>query len=264
MAPVIAPQAVPRQDALVTISAATWRPQPIALLARPIAAAAVAGFTMGALIGGLGGRLAMLVLRLTSDPSLHGVETDDGFTIGVISSQTTFLIVITAVFGAVGGLVYVVVRTWLPSGRRAPAYGALSGVVGGSLVIHPDGLDFTVLDPLWLAIVMFIAIPAGYGFAVAALVERWLRTTSTAFSRAWQVGLVLVGLILVLLPIALRGGQGLIVVLVIVLAIAVVRRSPAAVYFLGSPPVVWLGRIGLLGIGVYAGVSLVSDVIDIL
>jgi hypothetical protein len=31
-----------------------------------------AGFFAGVLIGGVGGRLAMLALRVTSDPSLHG------------------------------------------------------------------------------------------------------------------------------------------------------------------------------------------------
>jgi hypothetical protein len=51
-----------------------------------------AGFLAGVLIGGVGGRLAMLALRLTSDPSLHGVSTDDGFTIGRLSLQTLFLL----------------------------------------------------------------------------------------------------------------------------------------------------------------------------
>jgi hypothetical protein len=47
-----------------------------------------AGFLAGVLIGGVGGRLAMLALRLTSGPSLHGVSTDDGFTIGRVSLQS--------------------------------------------------------------------------------------------------------------------------------------------------------------------------------
>jgi hypothetical protein len=40
----------------------------------------------------VGGRLAMLLLRLTSDPVLRGVSTDDGFTIGRFSAQTIFLL----------------------------------------------------------------------------------------------------------------------------------------------------------------------------
>jgi hypothetical protein len=58
-----------------------------------------AGFFAGVLIGEVGGRLAMLALRLTSDPSLHGVSTDDGFTIGRVSLQTLFLLGVTAGLG---------------------------------------------------------------------------------------------------------------------------------------------------------------------
>jgi hypothetical protein len=68
-----------------------------------VAMGGVAGLATGSLVGGVGGRIAMLILRVTSDPSLHGLESDDGFTIGVVSSQTTFLLVLTAVLGAIGG-----------------------------------------------------------------------------------------------------------------------------------------------------------------
>ena len=43
---------------------------------------AVAGIPLGVLVGGIVGRVAMLVLRLTSPDSVRGVESDDGFTIG--------------------------------------------------------------------------------------------------------------------------------------------------------------------------------------
>jgi len=81
----------------------------------------------------------MLILRLTSDPSLHGLETDDGFTIGVISTETFFLVIITAITGVFGGLVYVGVRSWLPHRARSWLFGTLTGLVGGALVIRPDG-----------------------------------------------------------------------------------------------------------------------------
>src|SRR5580765_8982665 len=74
-----------------------------------------AGFLAGVVIGGVGGRLAMLMLRLTSDPSLHGVSTDDGFTIGRVSLETLFLLGVTAGLGMAGGLFYLVVRRWIPS-----------------------------------------------------------------------------------------------------------------------------------------------------
>jgi hypothetical protein len=65
--------------------------------------------------------------------------------------------------------VYVIVRAWLPGRGRPWLFGGLTGLVGGSLVIHPDGVDFTLLEPLWLAIVLFVLLPAAYGLAVASL-----------------------------------------------------------------------------------------------
>ena len=51
-------------------------------LGRWILLGAGAGAISGALIGGVGGRIAMLVLRLTSSDLLRGAITDDGFEIG--------------------------------------------------------------------------------------------------------------------------------------------------------------------------------------
>lgn len=56
----------------------------------------------------------MFVLRLTSDPALHGTQTDDDFTIGVISIATFFLLTATAFAGSLGGVLYLVARRWIP------------------------------------------------------------------------------------------------------------------------------------------------------
>ncbi|HYF10911.1 MAG TPA: hypothetical protein VEC09_01265, partial [Actinomycetota bacterium] len=90
------------------------------LLAGPrrLAVASAAGAAAGFVIGGIAGRLAMLVLRLTSDPSLHGLPTDDDFTIGVVSGETAFLLIASAVIGAAGGVVYLAIRSWLPERMR--------------------------------------------------------------------------------------------------------------------------------------------------
>lgn len=52
--------------------------------------ALLVGLVTGLLIGGVGGRLAMFVLRLTSSETLHGLETDDGFIVGSFTSDTFF------------------------------------------------------------------------------------------------------------------------------------------------------------------------------
>ena len=54
-------------------------------VARLVLTGTAAGALAGAVVGGLGGRLVMLVLRLTSDPIVLGTTSDDGFEIGRFS-----------------------------------------------------------------------------------------------------------------------------------------------------------------------------------
>lgn len=72
----------------------------------------------------------MLLLRVTSDPALHGVSTDDGFTIGRVSSATLFLLGVIAALGMAGGLFYLAVRRWIPPSR--PARGPASRLLRGA------------------------------------------------------------------------------------------------------------------------------------
>lgn len=120
------------------------------------------------------------------------------------SGRTILSLVFVTATGTVGGLAYLAVRAWLP-GRVSPwVFGALTGLVGGALVIRPGGIDFTLLEPLGPAVAMFIALPAAYGVALSLLAERFLAGDS-AFtgSWAWIAGLVL------LLPVGLFGPVGL-------------------------------------------------------
>ena len=134
--------------------------------AATLAAGVSSGFIAGVLIGGVGGRVAMFVLRLTSDASVRGVVSDDGFTIGRFSSETLFLVGVSAGLGILGGVFYLIVRDWLPSRARVPLMSGYLAVVGGNGLIHPGGTDFTRLAPLPLAIGLFVMIPALYGLAM--------------------------------------------------------------------------------------------------
>src|SRR5439155_915438 len=91
------------------------------------------GLLCGAVVGGIGGRVAMLILRLTSNDSVIGIKSDDDFVIGRFSTETIFLLVIAAVLGAAGGFVYLLAREWLPRRGRA-AVGALLVVTSIALV----------------------------------------------------------------------------------------------------------------------------------
>ena len=244
--------------AAVSIETTTLR-QDLSGTARPVGAVAVAGALTGAVIGGIGGRLAMFVLRLTSDPALRGLKTDDDFTIGIFSGATLFLVIVTTVLGILGGLVYLVVRGWLAGGARPWLFGGLTGIVGGATVIRPGGIDFTLLEPLGLAVAMFIALPAAYGVAVSLLAERFLADDS-AFgrSKAWIAGLVL------LLPLGFFGVVGLAVLALILAAVLLSRAAPEIASVWTSPPVAWIGRIGLVAIAIVWGAQLVRDVVEIL
>ncbi len=246
------------QDDAVSPAGGTWKHDLVAT-AKPLSAAMTAGFLTGAIVGGIGGRLAMLVLRLTSDPALHGRETDDGFRIGIFSGATLFLIALTAIAGTIGGLLYLAVRPWFPARARPWVFGVLVGVVGGAIFIRPDGLDFTLLEPLGLAIAMFVALPASYGVVVSLVAERFLASDSRfRGSRAWIAGLVL------LLPFPLFGPVGLVIIVPILVAFVVGRRAAPISPIWTSRPVVWIARTAVAGVGVLALFALADDVGQIL
>jgi hypothetical protein len=227
--------------------------------ARAIAAGVAAGFVAGLVIGGIGGRIAMLILRLTSDPSLHGLETDDGFIIGIVSTSTVFLLMLTAMLGALGGLAYLIVRSWIPSRTRRWWFGALSALIGGAQIIRPGGIDFTRLEPLWLAVVMFVAIPGGYGVLTSVLAERYLAPGS-GFRRSRAAPFALI-------PVALFAGigpTGIAIALAVLLAILAWRSWPAIAAAWTSRPMTIVGRIALATFGSYFAAVLARDVADVL
>jgi hypothetical protein len=246
----------------VAVSVGTHAGTDVLAAARRLAAAIAAGALAGALVGGVGGRIAMLVLRLTSDPSLRGRLTDDGFTIGIVSSGTVFLIGLTTVLGAMGGTVYLLVRPWLPRRLRPWVFGGLTGLVGGASIIRPGGIDFTLLDPLPLAVAMFVAIPAAGGGAISLLAERFLRDDSR-FHRSWG-SLVLLVLVLPLGLIGLRGPVGFLALIAVGALILLVGWGPGLARLWSSTPVKWIGRAALAVVATRAGVELIRDITTIL
>jgi hypothetical protein len=201
----------------------------------------------------------MLVLRLTSDPALAGAQTDDDFTIGAITGATVFLLLLGTLAGAMGGVVYSLVRIWLPRNLRPAIAGVFAAVAIGGLTIEPGGIDFTALEPLSLAVAMFIALPAAYGVATAWLVER-------AYSRGLKIPGAL-ALVVVLLPPGLTGLAGILVLLVAAIAVAVVlaaNRADLARGLVRSSLVAWVGRGAIALLFALAGVELYSDVTGVL
>lgn len=228
---------------------AGWRVE-LSRLGRVLTAGVLSGAMAGFLVGGIGGRLVMFVLRLTSSDAVRGLETDDGFDIGVVSSGTLFLLAATTALGAVGGLAYVAIRTVLWSRGRALVAACLAGLVGGAAILDEEGIDFQLLDPLWFAVVAFIALPAAYGWVLSRWVERRLARPSGSTS------------LLTLLPLAallLVGPSGIVLVLLVLGGVAIAVRRPDVYVRLRSPGT-WLGRAVLLAVSVVALIEVVDDV----
>ena len=176
-----------------TGSETTWPEETLAFARRALLGAAAGGFA-GIAIGGIGGRLAMLLLRLTSPDYVLGLQTDDGFEVGVVTFDTLNLLAATALLGAVAGLFVSLALLLMPWGWAPWAWALPGATVGGAALIRDEGLDFTLLDPLWLAVVMFVAIPALGLLCTAWLVRRWekwwwldRRRTVIAAVSAWPI-----------------------------------------------------------------------------
>jgi len=138
----------------------------------------VAGTLAGIAWGGVGGRLAMRLLFVTSDDRVRGRITDSGFEIGAISPGTMFLLVFSAVAGGLLGLVAGPLRmiTAGPAWLVAVGAGVAGGAFFGALLVAPDGVDFNVLEPLWLAVALFVLLPGGWAATVVLLADRLARS----------------------------------------------------------------------------------------
>jgi hypothetical protein len=241
---------------LQTSAAEGWR-HDAACLGRGATIGATSGMLVGLVVGGIGGRLVMFVLRLTSDERLRGTQTDDDFEIGSFTSSTIFLLVATVLLGAFAGVLYMGVRRFVPPTWRSLAAGVLAGVIGGAVVLDDEGVDFTELDPLLFAVVAFVALPAMFGWLTSLLVERRMQRPWT-LGRAWPLSLLPV------LALGLAGGAGVVVVALLLAGGPVLRAVPALRTAAVSPVATWSARGLLASLLTFAAAHLVVDVTTIL
>ena len=204
----------------------------------------VAGIPAGVVLVGVGSRVAMLVLRLTSPDHVRGVTSDDGFIIGRVTLGGTYnLLALGGAVGIIGAGAYRMVSPWLigPIWFRHVTTGLAAGAVVGSMLVHSNGIDFTLLQPTWLAIGLFVALPALFGTLVGVAVDSVSRPDSwtNRGRRRWVLPVLAVGCFPATLPIALVAA--LIVGILLVLGdrepLQRVRNSP--IYALAARTV-WL------------------------
>lgn len=220
---------------------------------RRVAAAACAGLVAGFFVNGIGGRLAMLLLARLN-PDATGRLSDDGFTIGRFTlGATAGLVLFVTAAGVLGGLIYLIVRELRagPGWFQTLALTIGPGVVIGAVLVHTEGIDFTILQPVELAIALFVAIPAVFAYVVGRLAERWLapRSWFLTGSRWRLLALVPVVLSIPAYPLLLAGVVGRTLYwLVPPLQTAGAARGMRL-----------LGRVGLAAVFAVALVDLVRD-----
>jgi len=150
-----------------------------------------AGAIVGLVIGGVGGRLVMLVLRLASDSSVQGVLTDDGFRIGQFTTATIFLLTVTAGLGVATSALYLLLRGALLRRVRAADRGLFMGLYAGSDILRPGQFDFAALDPKLFIVVSFVLLPALSALVSVLVIERLL--TVEPWSRRGLTAALVIG-----------------------------------------------------------------------
>ena len=168
---------------------------------RRVLAIGFAGAVAGLIVGGVGDRLAMRVSAIAADRSTQGALTEAGNRVGEITVMGTvgFVIFGGLMAGVIGSVVVVIVDRLLPRLRWAagPVMGVvLLGGVGGTL-ITPHNPDFHILDPAWLNVVMFGALPVLFGVIIMPLANRFESSLNARYGdeEAWRrfVPLLLIG-----------------------------------------------------------------------
>jgi hypothetical protein len=227
---------------------------------RSMGIASVAGFVVGTLLLGTLLRLAMFVLRATSDSSLRGVETDFGATIGRFSAIDTGLFMLgCGGVGAIAGMVYLAIRPVVPPRRRAPVAALAAGTFGPAVIIDPGGVDFAILEPALLAVAMFVASLAAFGYAVSVAAEWLLRLTWWRTSpAAW---IVMGPLLVVTLGVAFPFG---VPALAVAGAVGAWRIAPAIRARAPLRAVAWAGQIGVVAAIGLSAAFLAGDVAAVL
>ncbi|MBI5157269.1 MAG: hypothetical protein HZA58_04560 [Acidimicrobiia bacterium] len=149
----------------------------LARFGRIALAGAIAGAAAGLLWGGIGGRIAMRVIFLTSDSSLSGLQSDDDFTIGQFTSATMFLVMSTTIIGGFVGPVLALLRSAVRDRTVivATGFAVAAGAFIGGIIVHADGIDFRLLEPLTLTVGLFVLIPAGAAFTGVFVLDHLLR-----------------------------------------------------------------------------------------
>lgn len=217
----------------------------------------VAGIPFGVVVGVVS-RLSMLLLRVTSPPRVIGMRSDDDFVIGRFTVSGTYnLLIIGAGVGMIGAGVYVLVASRLlgPAWLRHLTVGLASAAVVGSMLVHASGVDFTQLEPKWLAITLFVALLGLFGTLIGPTVAAVQRPDSWTKRGRRQWVIPAIAILLVLPAILIVIVVGVVVTVLIAAGTNPALRNVRSTWTFGV-----LIRVGWLTIAVAGLAALVTDI----
>lgn len=220
--------------------------------ARTLSTVTLVGMVCGAVVVGVLARLAMMLLA-GLNPEAAGVRSDDGFPIGQFTLSGSLQLAFAGVqLGITGAFAYVIFQGLMVGPRwfRLLSISLGPALVIGALIVHTDGVDFTVLDPPWLAALLFVAIPAVFVALLHLVSDRLLVAGWVPPTPLLVVGLLPWGLLFPLTLVLLGG----------FLLLRALRRTDRGRSSLAGPWPGWAVRAVLAAVVVWAVVDLVRDV----
>lgn len=139
-----------------------------------------AGIICGVLVAGFLGRFVMRFLAATSGDGAQGLLTDADEVVGDITLSGTigFVVFVGVGAGAVAAIVLLVARPWLHV--QGAAAGMMAGLVPlvlfGAKDFSSENLDFSILSPIWLAVILIVGGTTLFGAALGSVAARLQQT----------------------------------------------------------------------------------------
>ena len=222
----------------------------------------VVGTVSGLLVTGAGGRLAMRLLAVTS-PEATGRLTEAQATVGEITFEGTigYLVFGALPFAFASTALYLLAAPWLPRGRLAgPTFGLAAFIMVAPFIdpLRADNVDFDIVGPGWLSVLVFAALAVVQGAFLSAFAGRLSRSLPLMTRSNWPDTLLPLLLAVVLVPLGailalgalitfalprllpwflgVRASRGGVIVGRVLLALAVLAALPA---FAGAVVSIW-------------------------
>lgn len=168
----------------------------------------VGSIIAGILVMGLGGRLMMRVIAATSDERAQGTITDMDAVVGEVTfgGSLGLILFVGTGAGVIAWIGRLVLRRWMPD--RSLVAGLLAAGIGGGLfarnssLLEPSSIDFAILSPTWLAVLMILFLLVTFGMLSVVLADYCSPRWPPASTPMGRLALAPLALLIVIPPLA--------------------------------------------------------------